>query len=110
MEWDYKEVGGNFWNNLPLDKQMEYLEEYYPIGSVFHETQPNPNDPDSRSHFEEYYCIIEGYILAGKNSSWYILEVKNYNPFVKEYTRKHPGFYVPGKSYYRNLKLNELGL
>ena len=61
--WDYKNISGDFWNDLPLNEQMEYLEKYYPIGSVFHEIQPDPNRPESSVYFEEYYCEIIEYEL-----------------------------------------------
>ena len=32
MSWDYNKVSGQFWNVLPLDTQLEYLKEHYPIG------------------------------------------------------------------------------
>ena len=105
--WNYENISGNFWNKLPIDTQMKYLKEYYPIDYIFHKIQPNHNNPSSTIDWFKYECVIESYVLL---NSWYILRIKNINnPYVNsEYEQIHPGFFRPGKWYYRNKKLELL--
>ena len=92
FEWDYNKLYNhgmfgrltyisfqNFaelFNNLNLDKQIEILKTFYPIGETFHWIQPNPSLPSSKEYFSEYNCIIQSYVYSS-DGNWFNLLMKN---------------------------------
>ena len=115
--WDYEKVDGGIYNKLPLETQLEILNEYYTIGGYFHWIQPNSSRPTSRDNYRDYNCIIKRYVLTcitGIAANWYILEVDNIDDKTihirnnKKIEACHPGFFKPSCIFMRDKKLNEI--
>lgn len=118
--WNYSDVSNNdggWWNDRPLDQQLEILKKYYPIGMVLHHIQPNSSDPASKKYYKQYNCTITGYRQLGDRmatgANWYILEITNDDNLVIECRRSkheaiHPGFFTPNIGYIREYKLLEI--
>jgi hypothetical protein len=104
---------GNLFNNLNLDKQIEILKTFYPIGETFHWIQPNPSLPSSKEYFSEYNCIIQSYVLVenvySSDVNWFNLLMKNINnPYYNGIFSIHIGFLVPSKSFMRESKIKNI--
>jgi len=127
FEWDYNKLDnhgmfgssvfsnsfGNLFNNLNLDKQIEILKTFYPIGETFHWIQPNPSLPSSKEYLSEYNCIIQSYVLVenvySSDGNWFNLLMKNINnPYYNGIFSIHIGFLVPSKSFMRESKIKNI--
>ena len=122
FEWDYNKLDnhgmfgnsfGELFNNLNLDKQIEILKTFYPIGETFHWIRPNPGLPSSKEYFSEYNCIIQSYVLAenvySSDGNWFKLLMKNINnPYYNGIFSTHIGFIVPSKSFIREFKIKNI--
>ena len=99
-------MNGDFWNYLPIKKQIIYLNRYYPIGYVF-----------LRYDFPGEYIIKDYTLTCGKNDSilydknWYLLRVEINN--ADDYDSVcdiHPACFYPSISHWRNKTLSKLGI
>lgn len=139
--WDYYgmcKADEDYWNHMPLDKQMMILEKYYPIGmSVLYyspgyvERKPIMVYDNTGPVLMKGSAVIVGYelkepIFADKltgDTTWYILKVKNDScPFYpahpklmplsalkkKEFEFVHPGFFIPNVKDIRDRKINTI--
>lgn len=99
------------WNSHPIDKQLEILNYFFPIGSRIHYKNADMlfTLPDDIS---EYSCIVTKYELTNDNK-WYLLCVdidnqKTINKIGKNFDTRHPGFFSQSVQFLRDKKIDSI--
>jgi hypothetical protein len=97
-----------FFNHLPIEEQLSFLEENFPIGEIFHWTDFMGDD-----RVLDYTCKIVGYTKIV--DAHFILQIENIGDSIRfrennQFETIHPGFFYPNKQFLRNRIIKEIGI